>query len=120
MIFPEGTRFTPAKHRDGLNFAKEKGLPQLKYHLTPRVKGFTTTLESVDRKCGAIYDVTVTFKQNNVDNSTVTDLMMGRKMDAYLYLKRIPLDEVPMDVKGQEKFLFDLFVQKVCILLCRT
>lgn len=40
-IFCEGSRFTEAKHEKGLQFAREKGLKELKYHLIPRTKGFS-------------------------------------------------------------------------------
>jgi len=66
----EGTRFTAEKHEASKNFAKEKGLPILKHHLTPRTKGFTTSLPYLHGKFGAIYDVQLSFKKY-VDKGTM-------------------------------------------------
>lgn len=44
LLYCEGTRFTEKKHQISMQVAESKGLPQLKYHLLPRTKGFTTTL----------------------------------------------------------------------------
>jgi lysophosphatidic acid acyltransferase/lysophosphatidylinositol acyltransferase len=62
LLFAEGTRFTEEKHEASLIFAKEKNLPLLKHHLTPRTKGFTTSIQFMRKKFGAIYDVTLCVK----------------------------------------------------------
>ena len=59
----EGTRFTKEKHEASRRFAEEKGLPVLKHHLTPRTKGFTTSLPHLRGKVGGIYDVQLSFKE---------------------------------------------------------
>ena len=48
LLFAEGTRYSPEKYETSRQFAKEKGLPELKHHLIPRVKGFAETVRSVD------------------------------------------------------------------------
>lgn len=45
LLYCEGTRFTEKKHQISMQVAESKGLPKLKYHLLPRTKGFTTTLQ---------------------------------------------------------------------------
>lgn len=45
LLYCEGTRFTEKKHEISMQVAESKGLPKLKYHLLPRTKGFTTTLQ---------------------------------------------------------------------------
>lgn len=45
LLYCEGTRFTEKKHQISMQVAQSKGLPPLKYHLLPRTKGFTTTLQ---------------------------------------------------------------------------
>lgn len=62
LIFAEGTRFTKEKHEASLKFAKEKNLPLLKHHLTPRVKGFISAVPFMRGKDAAIYDVTLCVK----------------------------------------------------------
>lgn len=64
MIYPEGTRFTSKKHEISQKFAAEKGLPLLKHHLTPRTKGFTTSLQAMKGKFPAVYDVQLAFSKN--------------------------------------------------------
>ncbi len=49
-IFCEGTRFTHAKYRVGIEYAKQKGLKQLKYHLLPRTKGFAALAHHLKAK----------------------------------------------------------------------
>lgn len=62
LLFAEGTRFTKEKHEASLKFAVEKNLPLLNHHLTPRVKGFTTSIPYMRGKVGGIYDVTLCVK----------------------------------------------------------
>lgn len=40
----EGTRFTEQKRLESMKYAQEKHLPQLKYHILPRTRGFTLIL----------------------------------------------------------------------------
>lgn len=47
LLFCEGTRFTPKKHRVSMEVAESKGLPKLKYHLLPRTKGFWVTVQNL-------------------------------------------------------------------------
>lgn len=61
---PEGTRYTPTKHEASLKFAKEKNLPLLKHHLTPRTRGFTTSLQYFRGKIPAIYNIQLAFERD--------------------------------------------------------
>ncbi|KAF0027377.1 hypothetical protein F2P81_020118 [Scophthalmus maximus] len=47
LLYCEGTRFTPKKHQVSMQVAESKGLPQLKYHLLPRTKGFWVTVQNL-------------------------------------------------------------------------
>ena len=49
-IFCEGTRFTRAKFKMGVEFARSKGLTELKYHLMPRTKGFAVLAHHLKAK----------------------------------------------------------------------
>ena len=40
MMACEGTRFTEAKREDSARYARDHNLPELKYHILPRSKGF--------------------------------------------------------------------------------
>lgn len=57
LLYCEGTRFTETKHQISMQVAESKGLPKLKYHLLPRTKGFTTTLQCL-KGTGCVYKCT--------------------------------------------------------------
>lgn len=113
LLFPEGTRFTDKKHKASLDFAKEKNLPELKYHLLPRTKGFIASLPSMRGKVPAIYDCELAFKTSDPVSPTMTNLLFGRPVTAHMYFKRIPLEDLPTETAEQEKFLRDMFIRKV-------
>lgn len=110
ILYPEGTRYTPEKYEASLRFAQQKGLPQLKNLLTPRTKGFVTSLPPMKDKMGAIYDITVTFKSN--ENPTIMNIFLGGKMEAHINFRRIPFEKVPLDEKNATQLLYDMFVRK--------
>lgn len=62
LLMAEGTRFTKEKHEASTAFAKEKGLPVLLHHLTPRPRGFISSLPYLREKVPAIYNVILGFK----------------------------------------------------------
>lgn len=112
-MFPEGTRFTEKKHKISLDFAKEHNLPQLKYHLLPRTRGFIASLPSMKGKVPAIYNCELAFKEDDPVRPTMTSLLFGNPVTAHMYFERIPLEDVPEERSEQEKFLRDMFVKKV-------
>lgn len=116
LLFPEGTRFTEEKHQASLKFAKEKGLPELKHHLTPRTKGFIASIPSMEGKIHAVYDIVLSFKKSET-KPTITNLLFGKKVTAHFYMKRIPMCDVPKDAEGASKFVQDMFVRKVSLYL---
>lgn len=115
-LFPEGTRFTPSKHEASVKYARENGLPEFKHHLTPRVKGFLTSLPAMRAKMGAIYDATIVFKSNTKIKPTWLNILFGRKLEGHMYIKRIPFETVPEDEKEASKLLFEIFERKVQLL----
>ncbi|XP_022914209.1 1-acyl-sn-glycerol-3-phosphate acyltransferase gamma-like [Onthophagus taurus] len=112
LLFPEGTRFTEKKHAISLEFAREKNLPQLKHHLLPRTKGFVASLPSMVGKVPAVYDIELAFKENDTGRPTMTGLLLGYPVTAHLYMKRIPMEDIPATEEEQEEFLRQLFIEK--------
>lgn len=94
-------------------YAKEKGLPILKHHLSLKYKGFITGLKPMKGKVGGLYDITLAFKKNELSPPNIPNLLYGRKMKTYIYIKRIPFEEVPVDEKEAIQFLYNLFIKKV-------
>ncbi|KPJ09749.1 1-acyl-sn-glycerol-3-phosphate acyltransferase gamma [Papilio machaon] len=112
LMTPEGTRYTPTKHEASLKFAKEKNLPLLKHHLTPRTRGFTTSLQYFRGKIPAIYNIQLAFERNSKPPPTLLSLLYGKPVHAHLYIQRIPVEDVPEDEAEASKWLHDLFVVK--------
>ncbi|XP_044742402.1 1-acyl-sn-glycerol-3-phosphate acyltransferase delta-like [Chrysoperla carnea] len=112
LIYPEGTRFTEEKHQVSLKFAKEKGLPQLKYHLNPRTKGFYASLPSMRGKIPSVLDNELVFDPNDEYQPTIRNLINGKKFTVHLYLHRIPMEQVPEDEESCNKFMHDMFEKK--------
>lgn len=98
-----------------MKFAKEKGLPEYKYHLTPRTKGFITSLEPMRGKMNALYDLTIMFDPNYEIKPSLSNLFFGKKIQVHFYIKRIPFEEIPKDDKGAAEFILESFKQKVYI-----
>jgi len=112
LLYPEGTRFTPKKLEASQKFAIEKGLPVLKYHLTPRTKGFTASIPHMRGKAAAIYDIQIAFKPCDPVKPTMRNLLLGKRVEGHMYAKRIPLEEVPEGDEAAAEWLHKLYQQK--------
>ncbi|MEQ2159379.1 1-acyl-sn-glycerol-3-phosphate acyltransferase delta [Goodea atripinnis] len=111
LLYCEGTRFTPKKHQISMQVAEGKGLPQLKYHLLPRTKGFYVTVQNLRGTAAAVYDSTLNFRNNEVP--TLLGILNGKKYHADLYVRRIPLESVPDDEAECAAWLHKLYQEKV-------
>lgn len=112
LLNAEGTRFTKTKHEASVKFAQERGMTVLKHHLIPRSKGFTASLEVLKKKCPAIMDVQIAFREDDQVKPTIVSLLSGRSMTGYIYLRRISMSEIPDDEEKAAKWLQDLYVRK--------
>ncbi|XP_043278505.1 1-acyl-sn-glycerol-3-phosphate acyltransferase gamma-like [Venturia canescens] len=112
LLYAEGTRFTAEKHEASQEFAKKKGLPLLKHHLTPRTKGFTASIPHLRGKVEAIYDIQIAFKPSDPVKPTMTNLLYGKKVEAHMYFQRIPLSEVPDGEEAAAAWLHQIYQQK--------
>jgi len=112
FLFPEGTRFTAEKHRASQEFAESRDLPKLEHHLTPRTKGFTFTLSNLDRSKMSLYDFTLVAGMGDSAPPTVTSLILGRRTEATVVIRKISLDKVPAGEKEGGEWMMDLFKEK--------
>lgn len=112
LLYPEGTRFTSKKLEASQKFAIEKGLPVLKYHLTPRTKGFTASVPHLRGKATAIYDIQIAFKPSDPVKPTMKNLLLGKRLEGHMYAKRIPIEQVPEDDEAAAEWLHKLYQQK--------
>ncbi|GAU97508.1 hypothetical protein RvY_08790 [Ramazzottius varieornatus] len=114
LLFPEGTRFTRAKHEQSLAFAKKAGLPQMKHLLTPRTKGFVQMIEAINESGStirAIYDTTIAFEKTDHD-PTLMNLIAGKPVKAQLKVTRIPIGDVPLEEEACVNWMHDTFKRK--------
>ncbi|KAH8297750.1 hypothetical protein KR054_008435 [Drosophila jambulina] len=112
LLNAEGTRFTPAKHELSVKFAQERGLPVLKHHLIPRTKGFTTSLPTMRGICPAIYDINLAFKRDAKTKPTMLSQLNGEPVEPYMYIRRVPLEQVPDGEKEAAAWMQDFFAEK--------
>lgn len=112
LLNAEGTRFTKSKHEASVKFAQERGMTVLNHHLIPRSKGFTASLSVLKKKCPAILDVQIVFDENAKVKPTLANVLNGRPIVGHIYLRRIPMSEVPDNEEEAAKWLQELFVRK--------
>lgn len=113
MFFPEGTRFTPEKHKISQAYEKQKNLKPLTYHLQPKTKGFTVSLPQMKGRIAAIYNLEFVFKNKDRAEPTMTSILLAKPLTVHGYLKRIPLEDVSDTEAEQEEFLRKLYYDKV-------
>jgi lysophosphatidic acid acyltransferase/lysophosphatidylinositol acyltransferase len=98
----EGTRFTEKKRLESMKYGKEKNLPELKYHILPRARGFTLILHGAKGKSKlnliefysisrfllvpGIYNFMLAFTKDSASPKFRT-LLDGRSCKAQLYVK---------------------------------
>ena len=112
LLCAEGTRFTAEKLEASQKFAQKANLPILNYHLTPRTKGFVASLPHMRGKISDIYDMQLQFKSDDPVKPTLTNILQGKRITAYICIFRIPLEEVPEDEKGAEEWLHKHYEKK--------
>nr|CAB3220649.1 1-acyl-sn-glycerol-3-phosphate acyltransferase epsilon [Phallusia mammillata] len=104
LLYPEGTRFTP--HKKSLldksqSFAVKSGLEPLNQVLTPRVKAFDCTLNSLQTYIHAIYDITIVYDTRKEEydgyrpqSPHALQFLFGRCKKVYIKFERIPIKDV--------------------------
>ncbi|KAM3935768.1 1-acyl-sn-glycerol-3-phosphate acyltransferase gamma isoform 1-T2 [Leptodactylus fuscus] len=110
LLYCEGTRFTETKHKISMEVADKKGLAQLKHHLLPRTKGFTTAVQCLRGTVTAVYDVTLNFRGNK--NPSLLGILYGKKYEADMCVRRFPLEEIPVDEREAAAWLHKLYQEK--------
>uniref|UniRef100_A0A3Q3WML4 1-acyl-sn-glycerol-3-phosphate acyltransferase delta n=1 Tax=Mola mola TaxID=94237 RepID=A0A3Q3WML4_MOLML len=110
LLYCEGTRFTPKKHQISMQVAESKGLPKLKHHLLPRTKGFWVTVQNLRGTVAAVYDSTLNFRNN--ETPTLLGVLSGKKYHADLYVRRIPLEQIPEHEVECAAWLHKLYQEK--------
>ncbi|PSN36532.1 hypothetical protein C0J52_11514 [Blattella germanica] len=110
ILMAEGTRFTTEKWLASRKFAEENSLPLMKHHLLPRTTGFTTSVPLFQGKIKAIYNTQLCFKRGI--RPTLRDILFGKKIEAFVYFERIPMEQVPTEEKACAEWLYKLYQKK--------
>ena len=112
LLFCEGTRFTKEKHEASNAIARKKGIPELKHHLLPRTKGFVHSMHGLKGKMPAVVDITIGFNKNYA-KPEFKSLVEGKKCKAEMYMRRIPLEDIPTDTDEEcAEWLHKLYREK--------
>eukprot|EP00271_Cylindrocystis_brebissonii_P008052 TRINITY_DN2207_c0_g3_i1.p1 TRINITY_DN2207_c0_g3~~TRINITY_DN2207_c0_g3_i1.p1 ORF type:complete len:395 (+),score=46.76 TRINITY_DN2207_c0_g3_i1:421-1605(+) len=114
-IFPEGTRFTPAKLQVAQDFAAQAGLHVPQNTLVPRTKGFVATVRGLRSFVPAIYNMTAVVPAG-VANPTFADLLQRKPTTIHVHIQRHPMTELPEDDAGVAEWCKALFVKKDAML----
>ncbi|RNA42726.1 1-acyl-sn-glycerol-3-phosphate acyltransferase gamma-like [Brachionus plicatilis] len=112
LMFCEGTRFTKFKHEESMKIARAKGLPELKHHLLPRTKGFSIIARGAQDRVGAIYDLNVGIVERNGARADVNTIRKGIQLKGEIFIRRIPMSQVPTDEQESAKFIHKFYQEK--------
>ncbi len=122
ISYVEGTRLTLEKHKASNEFAKERGLKPLKNLLLPRTTGFVSTVQAMRKsQMTAVYDFTFAYQRTTskgVYFGEAPSLLrihlapLGGEYKIHVHVKRYPMDSLPTDDAGLQKWLFDRWVEK--------
>jgi len=93
-LFAEGTRFTPDKHKRSMEFARSRGLPELKHHLIPRTKGFCLIMQHLKKSIPAIYDITICYRDGE---PSIMGVVNAEPCSVDVLVRRFPVSEIPTE-----------------------
>ena len=112
FVIPEGTEFTLENLKESQEFAKSRGLPMLEHNLVPRTKGFSFTASNLNReKFSCVYDITLVCGKGDFVPDLLS-LYKGRGTDVNVFMRKIPLESVPVGEKESGEWLMKLFKEK--------
>lgn len=94
ISFPEGTRSTPAKLAKSREYARLRGVEPMKHLLIPRTTGFVATIAGLRSHVQAVYSFTIGYPGKV---PTLTGIIRGDVKEVGLHVRRIPIDEIPLD-----------------------
>ncbi len=110
MLFAEGTRITPGKLEKSRIWAEKKGIEPPKHVLTPRTKGFVSSVIGLrDGHLDAVYDLTIGYKDGV---PTLGQYSLGACPLAHIHVRRFAVAELPQKEEELDTWLLDRFREK--------
>merc|ERR1719318_1295612 len=114
FVIPEGTKFSQEGLKESQEFAKNRGLPVLDHQIIPRTtKGFSFATSNLNReKFSCVYDITLVCGKGESAPVDMVSLYKGRGTDVNVFMRKIPLNSVPVGEKESREWLMKLFKEK--------
>ena len=110
-ILPEGTRFTPDKHKQSIAVATKRGLPVFTHHLTPRTRGFHSLVSTLrdDPLLKYLVDITIVTPHT----ATVSTIFNGDELVCDVMLCFHPIRSIAASSEQEStEWLYQLFREK--------
>ncbi|XP_013370068.1 PREDICTED: 1-acyl-sn-glycerol-3-phosphate acyltransferase epsilon [Chinchilla lanigera] len=122
VIFPEGTRYNPKVLSASQAFAAQRGLPVLKYVLTPRIKATYVAFDSMKNYIDAIYDVTVVYEGTDkegqhVETTSMPEFLCRNCPKIHIHIDRIDRKDIPEEQDSMKRWLHQRFEKKDKLLM---
>ena len=111
VILPEGTRYTPEKHKQSIDVATKRGLPVFTHHLTPRARGFHALVSSLrhDPLLKYLVDITIVTPKT----ATVSTVLKGDEVVCDVMLCFHPICSISSSNEQEStEWLYQLFREK--------
>ncbi|KAF2155932.1 hypothetical protein K461DRAFT_265395 [Myriangium duriaei CBS 260.36] len=120
VAYSEGTRFTPRKHAEAVDWCKAHHKPVPKHLLYPRTKGFVATVQNLRKAAHvkAVYDVTIAYAKGATFMSppsfveTVSHANVGDAWKMYVHVTRHELDSLPVSSEDLAQWLETRWIEK--------
>lgn len=109
ISFVEGTRISKDKVKKCQEFCRKTNKPVFNHVLLPKTKGFVSTINGLQERLDAVYDLTIGYPQK-IPN--ITQLFTGGCMNIHLHIRRFPMSKVPSCPKKAQIWLWHRFGEK--------
>jgi 1-acyl-sn-glycerol-3-phosphate acyltransferase len=106
ISFLEGTRVTNAKVKKSQEFARGRGMRELKHVLTPRTKGFVGTIQGLGDYVDAVYDFTIGYPEGV---PSLWQFMQGHAKAFHVNIERIAIEDLPKSEEALTEWLFNRY-----------
>lgn len=118
VVYAEGFLRSAEKLAEARAFAESRGLTPLRHLLQPRTKGFAAALSALRPEIDAVYDINVAYGNRAYDDVTPSiheisfDPAWGERRVVNVCIRRIPIDDVPLDMDRAKDWLYKLYEEK--------
>ena len=114
VIYPEGTRISPSKYKEAIEFANERGITPLEQVLVPRRKGFSAMVKHFKgTHVKYVYDITAGYVDGKFSHSRLLKGVSVDRKKLLVNVKRWKISDIPVDdEKKLNDWLMEQFYRK--------